>query len=172
MSASFREGLALPALQEEQAEPIWDERVGWVIGVDGRGRPVVDFEGNTVGPRVARKLVLLAPRVLRAVVEQRRPVVLRFEDGDALLPIIVSVDEPQALFLEQKPEVQERKGASESGEEEGAFRLIQGKDELVLQCGKASITLRRNGKVIIKGTYVETHSEGVNRIKGGSVQFN
>ena len=38
--------------------------------------------------------------------------------------------------------------------------------------GPASITLRRNGRVVIKGTYVETHSEGTNRIKGGQVQIN
>ncbi|RKH55960.1 hypothetical protein D7V93_21385 [Corallococcus llansteffanensis] len=162
----------MPVLQKEQAEPIWTPRTGWIIGVDSRGRPVVDFEGNTVGPRIARRLVHLVPQMLRAVIDQRRPVVLRFEDGDALLPIIVAVDEPQALPPEQKPEVLERTASRGSGQDEGAFRLIEGKDELVLQCGKASITLRRNGKVIIKGTYVETHSEGVNRIKGGSVQFN
>ena len=42
----------------------------------------------------------------------------------------------------------------------------------VIQCGKASITLRRNGKVIIKGTQVESHSTGTNRIKGGQVRVN
>lgn len=32
--------------------------------------------------------------------------------------------------------------------------------------------LRRNGRVVIRGAYVETRSRGVNRIKGGSVQIN
>ena len=49
---------------------------------------------------------------------------------------------------------------------------IVGNDEIVLECGSASITLRRNGRVIIRGTYVETHSEGTNRIKGAAVQIN
>ena len=49
---------------------------------------------------------------------------------------------------------------------------VTAKDEIVLECGKASITLRRNGRVIVRGTYVETHSEGTNRIKGGQVQIN
>lgn len=49
---------------------------------------------------------------------------------------------------------------------------IEGHDEIVLRCGQASITLRRNGRLIIRGTYVETRSKGVNRIKGGSVQIN
>jgi hypothetical protein len=49
---------------------------------------------------------------------------------------------------------------------------IVAKDEIVLECGNASITLRRNGRIVIKGTYVETCSEGTNRIKGGQVRIN
>ena len=49
---------------------------------------------------------------------------------------------------------------------------IVAQDEIVLECGQASITLRRNGRVIIRGTYVETHSEGTNRIKGAQVRIN
>jgi hypothetical protein len=44
--------------------------------------------------------------------------------------------------------------------------------EIVLRCGKASITLTRAGKVLIRGAYVLSRSSGVNRIKGGSVQIN
>lgn len=49
---------------------------------------------------------------------------------------------------------------------------IEAADEIVLRCGQASIVLRRNGRVIIRGTYVETRSRGVNRVKGGSVEIN
>jgi hypothetical protein len=49
---------------------------------------------------------------------------------------------------------------------------VTAKDEIVLQCGSASITLRRNGRVVIHGTFVETRSEGTNRIKGGQVRIN
>jgi hypothetical protein len=49
---------------------------------------------------------------------------------------------------------------------------IIAKDEIVLECGQASVTLRRNGRIIIRGTYVETHSDGTNRIKGGQVRIN
>ena len=55
-------------------------------------------------------------------------------------------------------------------EVDGRRVCIRGADEIVLQCGEASITLRRNGKVIIKGTLVETRSSGLNRIKGAAVQ--
>lgn len=49
---------------------------------------------------------------------------------------------------------------------------IEAQDEIVLRCGKASITLRGNGRVVIRGAYVESRSEGTNRIKGGNVQIN
>jgi uncharacterized protein (DUF2345 family) len=49
---------------------------------------------------------------------------------------------------------------------------IVAQDEIVLECGSASITLRRNGRIVIRGTYVETSSEGTNRIKGGQVRIN
>jgi hypothetical protein len=49
---------------------------------------------------------------------------------------------------------------------------LTAKDEIVLECGKASITLRRNGKIVVRGTHIETHADGVNRIKGGQVRFN
>ena len=55
---------------------------------------------------------------------------------------------------------------------DGKRVVIDAEDEVVLRCGKASITLRRNGRIVIRGTYVETRAEGTNRIKGGSVQIN
>lgn len=49
---------------------------------------------------------------------------------------------------------------------------IAAEKEIVLRCGKASITLTRAGKILIRGAYVLTRSSGVNRIQGGSVQIN
>lgn len=49
---------------------------------------------------------------------------------------------------------------------------LEGLDELVLHCGKASITLHKDGRVVIQGTYVETRSSGTNRIKGATVKLN
>ena len=55
---------------------------------------------------------------------------------------------------------------------DGESVVLEGEREVVLRCGDASLTLRRDGKAIIRGTYVETHSKGVNRIKGGAVKIN
>ena len=50
--------------------------------------------------------------------------------------------------------------------------LLEAEKEIVLRCGKASIILRRDGKVIIKGTHLVNRSSGSNKIKGASVQIN
>jgi hypothetical protein len=55
---------------------------------------------------------------------------------------------------------------------DGKKVTLTGEEEVTLQCGKASITLTRAGKVLITGDYVLSRSRGVNRIKGGSVQIN
>ena len=149
---------------EEVPDLIWESRTGRITGMDEQGRPLVDFVGNPWGPQAARKAVPLDAATLRAAIESGRFVELRFEEGDAQLPIIISLSPSRA-------ETEPPASTVESMDVASASRIIEGQDELVLQCGKASITLRRNGKVIIKGTYVETHSEGVNRIKGGSVQL-
>ncbi len=55
---------------------------------------------------------------------------------------------------------------------DGRRTVITAEDEIVLRCGKASITLTKAGKVLVRGAYVSSRSSGVNRIKGGSVQIN
>ncbi|MDX2148819.1 MAG: hypothetical protein SFZ23_14995 [Planctomycetota bacterium] len=49
---------------------------------------------------------------------------------------------------------------------------LTARNEISIRCGRASITLTRAGKVLIKGAYVLSRSTGANRIKGGSVQIN
>ncbi len=49
---------------------------------------------------------------------------------------------------------------------------LTAQDQLTLRCGKASITLTKEGKIILRGTYISSRSSGPNRIKGGSVHLN
>ncbi len=151
------------------------------IGVltDFLGGPRVDFPGNREGPLVARSMVPLDAALLRD--GARREVVLLFDGGDPLRPIIAGFLEPSAptpaldaalaaTFAEAAAELPA--GARTVADVDGQRVVIQGQDEVVIRCGEASITLRRNGKVVVRGLYVETHASGTNRIKGGSVKIN
>jgi len=55
---------------------------------------------------------------------------------------------------------------------DGKRVLIEGRDEIVFRCGKSSITLRRNGKVVIRGTRIESVSRGLQRVLGAAVEIN
>jgi hypothetical protein len=55
---------------------------------------------------------------------------------------------------------------------DGKRMVLSAQEEIVLRCGKASITLTKAGKVLLSGDYLLSRSRGVNRIKGGSVQIN
>lgn len=94
-----------------------------------------------------------------------KAVVLSFENGDASLPIVIGVlrsVERQSLDAPGHVQV----------DADGERMVVSAKEQLVLRCGKASITLTKAGKVIIEGSYVVSRSSGVNRVKGGSVQLN
>jgi len=93
-----------------------------------------------------------------------REVLLMFEDADSGRPIVIGcfhqTDTP--LAADRQVEV----------DADGRRLVISADDQIVLRCGKASITLTKEGKLIIQGAYVSNQSSGVLRIKGGSVQIN
>jgi hypothetical protein len=49
---------------------------------------------------------------------------------------------------------------------------ISAEDEIVLTCGEASLVMRKNGRVVLRGVQIETRAKGLNRIKGGTVAIN
>ena len=93
-------------------------------------------------------------------------VVLMFENGDVCKPIVMGVVRGQTGWtLEDKP-------ATVDVDVDGARMVVSASEQLVLRCGRASITLTKAGKVLIDGHYVLSQSSGVNRVKGGSVLLN
>lgn len=44
--------------------------------------------------------------------------------------------------------------------------------KITLSCGKSSITLYPNGKIVLKGDYILSDAEGVNRLTGGRIDIN
>lgn len=118
------------------------------------GRPQVDISGSV---RLARLCGRLKTTLSREHIG--RDVLLLLSGHE---PVIIDVVEDQ---------VEQPLDAIETTID-GRRIQIEARDEVVLRCGEASITLRRNGRVVIRGAYVETRAKGTNRIKGGSVQIN
>jgi hypothetical protein len=143
--------------------------VTWALGQ----APKVEFDGLQGGPVPARSIVPIDPTTITEAIASGRGVLLTFEDGRPDAPIITGFlqdfgDAPQ-IYDEPVPESNITEAEARI---DGRRVELEAADEIVLRCGQASITLRRNGRVVIRGTYVESRSRGVNRIKGGSVEIN
>lgn len=131
---------------------------GLLTGFAENGDPLIDFPKNSAGgPVTAATLVELGTNDIG------REVILVFEDGDAARPIIVG------LIASPTPA---RQAKAIEVTADGKRVTLSAEEEITLQCGEASITLTRAGKVLIRGTYLLSRSSGVNRVKGGSVQIN
>ncbi|HCJ7725211.1 TPA: hypothetical protein NV432_002742 [Citrobacter freundii] len=50
--------------------------------------------------------------------------------------------------------------------------VFTAQQKITLSCGKSRITLYPNGKVVIKGEYILSDAEGVNRLSGGRIEVN
>ena len=147
-------------------------RVGKIIGIDSQGRPLVAFTGMTnpgsakngsARTRPAKDRIGMAGKAGEDCLPARstvrvtasdagREALIAFENGDLGLPIIT--------------------GLLQAPEELPARIEMQAGKELVLKCGPASITLTKDGRIVIRGADVLTRSSGSNRIKGGSVHIN
>jgi hypothetical protein len=50
--------------------------------------------------------------------------------------------------------------------------VVEAGKKLTIRCGAGAITLREDGKVLIKGIDLVSHAKRTNRVKGGSVGIN
>jgi hypothetical protein len=130
--------------------------IGRLVGVADDGYPLVDV-ANCGTSVVARYVVPLTSTQLAEMARAHQEVLLAFEGDDTSRPIITGV------LQTPKP--------SDGVVVDGTRIRMEGKDEIVLACGEASITLRRNGRVIIRGTHLESDSLGANWIRGIDIQL-
>jgi hypothetical protein len=130
-----------------------------MIGDDST--PLVRFPGQpgTAALR-ARTIVDLGARDIG------KAVALVFEGGSPHHPIAIGLlHGSDAWPLAARP-------AEVEVDADGLRMQISAKRELILKCGKASITLTQLGGISIRGTSVLSEASGLHRIRGASVELN
>ena len=131
--------------------------IGVLLDVPEASSPVVAFPGCPSETGIAATTTTVLARE-----DIGTQVALLFVGGDPSRPLVIG-------RIQRLPEARQAPAVAHIDGERLEFSAER---EIVLRCGKASITLTREGKVLIKGAYLSSRSSGVNRIKGGSVQIN
>lgn len=91
-----------------------------------------------------------------------RELVIVFESGNPVKPIVLGCLQRQEGWNKRSLQL----------DADGEKVVLSARERIVLQCGDASITLTRSGKVLIRGHYVQTRATGLNSVKGGTVELN
>lgn len=145
--------------------------VGRIIEITEDGRALVDYPGNPMGSVEARTVITTS--FLRDQNVEALPVLLVFENGDPALPIILGIIR-DSLYAPALPEeitlpIEDR---LRDVILDGKKVALEAKEKIVLRCGKSSVTLRKDGKILVKGTQIVSRASGTNKIKGAAVRIN
>ena len=156
----------------QSKDQIHGVKVGKIITVDASGQLLVDFPGNSQGRVTARYISSVKLEALRQAASSSQDVLFVFENNDPLRPVIIDTISSLVDEIVQSEDIDLKIDEPKDVTIDGERITFDAKEQIVLKCGKASITLTRTGKVLIRGAYLLNRSSGVNRIKGGSVQIN
>jgi hypothetical protein len=144
----------LTAAQENRSSQDFGmPQAGVLVCLNADGCPIVDYSGNELGPVVARTAISAA--------DPGDTVLLVFECGDPTRPIIVGVVrerfEPRCL---QQVKITAKE------------ILFEGTETVNLCSGESTLTLRKDGRVTLRGKDVVTRASRTNRLRGATVKIN
>lgn len=139
---------------------------------------IILVEHNGLDPKPARIVAGLKRQELSKKENIGRDVLILFEGGNPEYPIIIGlleslIDDLVSMEIEQKIEREESKTNEQLDTiVDGKRIVLEAEDEIVLKCGKGSITLNKDGKIIVKGTNLISRASETNKIKGSSIDLN
>ncbi len=146
-----------------EVNPTRGKIVGWE---PGKGI-LVELGAAPTEIVIAATIVQLTEQELNQAAMERRSVLVMFEDGDRRKPVVVGLLAPVPA-----PARPSQSGSSGEQALTGETIIVRGRDAIELRCGDASITLRSDGRILIRGTNVLSRATEQNRVAGGSVHFN
>jgi hypothetical protein len=158
----------------EDLQKLWEPQysavaVGWIVRLSESGQAVVDFRANKLGPVPARSTEQFdcLPESLAGM-----PVMLVFENGDPTLPIVVGRVRETLVSSNRPQQVGFPAPGPLNASVDGRSVTLEAAEEVVLRCGEASITLRKNGRVVVKGIDIVSRASRTNKIRGAAVSIN
>jgi len=145
--------------------------IGCLVDITDEGIFVVDYPGNVHGPLHARFISDFA-RIEQKTSAKGMPVLLVFENADACYPIIVGfvqdrITRDKIIEFEIPDQTQQKNFYLDKKKV-----VLEAREQIELRCGKSSLTLTKEGKIIVKGMEIVSRAVKANKIKGASVSIN
>ena len=140
--------------------------IGLLVGIDKQATPVISYPFIPhCNPQPANTTVLLNESDIG------RQVAILFAQGDQKKPLIIGkLFNPKIdQVITAKDKLQDHNIEIYSDQQ---HTEIVAKNKIKLTCGKSSVTLTQEGKILIEGEYILSQSTGPNKIKGASIQLN
>jgi hypothetical protein len=136
-----------------------------VVEPDRGGATVVRYEGYHEDVMTCDRLVVAGSQGQRLT------------PGDSVLVWRSGLDDEKGVILGRigNSETMPREAAPDTAPQADTIPeelVLEAGRSLTLRVGDGSITLRADGKILIKGKDLVSHAQRTNRIKGGSVAIN
>jgi hypothetical protein len=139
---------------------------GWLVAWSSTEGGLVDFAGNPHGPLRAARTIALDEKSARQAIATRQELVLSFTVGRPDRPIIVGIVQAEGCLgtvaADRLVDVKI----------DGKSFIVEAKARIEFRCGKASLILTQDGKILARGAHISSSSSGVNRVRGGTVEIN
>jgi len=152
------------------ALPLQAAFLGTLTGLQPSGEPIIDvpdnpsFIGIPARSCIGLQQADIGKEVVLLLTQENIPVVMGvMQSPHARQEVREVVFEPPAENASKMPT---------RVLVDGRTVELNARHEIVLRCGDASIKLTHEGKIVIRGKYVISHSSGANRVRGGSVELN
>lgn len=137
--------------------------IGEIVRIDARGLVWVRSPG-TARPQAARLTSTITRSMLDQAFREKQAVALALDTEESRPLILGFIVDRLPTAPEQDPCARQVLAADQLE--------LQGRESVTISCGRASITLTKAGKILLRGDYVLSQSTGANRLKGASVQIN
>jgi len=145
-------GLLAELTRMDRAAPAPSLQIGHLCGVDEQDNLLVRVSGEA-SPRPVRIGVAVDDAILRQAARREQQVLLACPPDSA--PVLL------ALLRDRL----------DPASKDGHVRMTAPK-QLELRCGKASLVLKGDGRVTVRGTRIVSASSGPQKIKGARVELN